>query len=71
MEALRCRKRRLSDVVYRRLVADTGPGGRARTGPNAQRCGVADEPGSTSSWTHPAAFSAAMVGGAGDGRPRL
>jgi transposase len=32
MEALRCLKRRLSDVIYRRLVADqpapeTGPGG--------------------------------------------
>jgi transposase len=43
MEAMRCLKRRLSDVVYRQLLADamrpctTGPGGHSETTPSIQR----------------------------------
>jgi transposase len=51
LEALRCLKRRLSDVVYRQLVADAGLGSRAReTGPGGH-CGATKK--SSAADSHP------------------
>ena len=51
LEALRCLKRRLSDVVYRQLVADAGLRSRAReTGPGGH-CGATQK--SSAADSHP------------------
>ena len=45
MEAMRCLKRRLSDVVYRQLVADAAATARQATG--AQKAGPGGHSGAT------------------------